>query len=218
MYAGEQLLVFDAYAKYWETRWVSGNCAACGAGNWAIALTIKEALTTGPRRRREARLGGGGGFLGAMQAGATITAATTGTGMVAGGVGAASRGTSSPPGCALAAAQALARAQRPHGGVARLGTVADAAKASGAARKAYAVGKAVALETGESRDGDGQGRDRGRTIGDAAVGALVSTPIGALGGAGVDKIAKGGKAAVTAADGGGRHGRIAGRSPPAGTS
>ena len=91
VYAGEQLLVFDAYAKYWANKvgeWESGLMH--GAGNWAIALTIvKEALTIwagiGAAKLASAA---GGGFLGAMQAGAKITAVTTGTGMVAGGVGA----------------------------------------------------------------------------------------------------------------------------------
>ena len=172
------------------------------AGNWVIALTIvKEALSiwAGLGAAKMASLAGGG-FLGALKAGGTVAGVTTATGAVAGGVGAAATGGDVVKGMRTGGAAGFGvGANALTAGVGRLGSVADAAKATTKAGKVYAVAKPVLLETGANVVTSGaQAGIEGGSIGDAAKGALVTTPFNALGGMGVEKIAKGSKRVVTA--------------------
>lgn len=199
--AGDDLLILDRFARYkaekvgeWESELVSG------AGRWVIALTIlKESLSImagfGAAKLATAA---GGGFFSTLKTGATIAGLTTGVGAVAGGVGAAVTGRDVVKGVRAGGGAGFGvGANALTAGVGKIASVADAAKASTFAGKAYAVGKAVALEAGASvTTSVTQAAIEGGDMGNAALGALASSPISTLGGGVVEKFAKG-KAAAT---------------------
>lgn len=199
--AGNDLLVFDNYARHWSNKvgdWESTLVG--GAARWALALTIaKEALTilTG---YSAAKLAGGGSFLSTLKTGAKITALATGTGAAVGGIGAAVTGRPVTEGLRAGGGAGFgATSSALTAGVGKIASLGDAAKATTFAKKTYAVGKAVAVgaaaDVGVSvTQATIEGGDKGR----AALSALASSPISTLGGGLVDKYAKG-RAAVTAA-------------------
>lgn len=192
--AGRQLLTFDRYAKHeaqkvgeWEAELVRG------AGRWVIALTVlKESLAimAGFEAARLATAAGGG-FVGTLKAGTRIAAMTTGTGLVAGAGGSVLAGRDVVEGGRLGAGAGFGvGATALTAGVGKIASVKDAAKATGYARKALAVGKAVGLETGANvLTSSTQAAIEGRSVGKAALGAAAMTPINVIGGAAIDKAA-----------------------------
>lgn len=198
--AGNDLLVFDNYARYWSNKvgdWESTLVG--GAGRWVLALTIaKEALTilTG---YSAAKLAGGGSFFSTLKTGAKITALTTGTGAAAGGIAAEAAGRDWREGVRAGGGAGFGvGANALTAGVGKIASIGDAAKATSYAKKAYAVGKAVTVEAGANvATGVTQAAIEGGDKGKAALAALASSPISTLGGGVVDKFAKG-RAAVAA--------------------
>ena len=199
--AGDELLVLAGFAQHWAEKvgaWESKLMS--GARNWAIALTIvKESLgiMAGFSAARLAAAGGGG-FLGVLKTGGKIATLTTATGAVAGGFGSAITGHDVKKGIRIGTGEGFGvGAQALTAATSRLASIHAAAKGSTTLGKAYLAGKAVTLDAVVNvATNITQAAIEDGNIGDAALGALASSPIHTIFGALVHAYAPGRTAQV----------------------
>ena len=194
--AGDDLLMLNQRAQYWAGKvghWESELVS--NAGMVVFGLQIAQlflSLMAGYGAARLATLGGGG-FLTTLKAGAQIAGMTTGTGLVAGTVGAAVSGRDVKKGARGGTAAGFGvGVSALTAGLGQVASVRDAAKVAGIAQKGLAIGKAVTLETvvnvGTSSI---QAGIEGGDVKQAALNALIATPLTTLGGGIADAIATG---------------------------